>query len=74
MYNFDPYSVLLVIATNIPQWLKTGFVLQGHIYNHLVSKAGSVISSKSLSTTFRAAFTTQSRRSLTSYAKNKSQT
>ncbi len=28
MYNFDPYNVLLAIATNI---LMTGFVLQGHI-------------------------------------------
>ncbi len=28
---FDPYNVFLVIATNISQWLKTGFVLQGHI-------------------------------------------
>ncbi len=24
MYNFDPYNVLLAIATNIPQRLKTG--------------------------------------------------
>ncbi len=30
-YNSDPYNVFLAIATNIPQWLKTGFVLQGHI-------------------------------------------
>ncbi len=30
-YNFDPYSLLLAIATNIPQRLKTGFVLQGPI-------------------------------------------
>ncbi len=29
MYNFDPYNVLLAIAINIPQRLKT-FVLQGH--------------------------------------------
>ncbi len=29
--NFDPYSVFLAIATNIPQRLKTAFVLQGHI-------------------------------------------
>ncbi len=28
--NFDPYNVLLSIATNILQRLKTGFVLQGH--------------------------------------------
>ncbi len=31
MYNFDPYNVLLAIATNIPVLLMTGFVLQGHI-------------------------------------------
>ncbi len=30
--NFDPYNVFLAIATNIPERLKTGFVLQGHIY------------------------------------------
>ncbi len=30
MYNFNPYNVLLAIATNIPQRLKTGFVVQGH--------------------------------------------
>ncbi len=28
MYNFNPYNVLLAIATNILQRLKTGFVLQ----------------------------------------------
>ncbi len=32
MYNFDPYNVLLAIATNVPQRLNTGVVLQGHIY------------------------------------------
>ncbi len=32
MYNFDPYSVLLAIATNIPVLLMTAFVLQGHKY------------------------------------------
>ncbi len=31
MYNFDPYNVFLAIAINIPQLLKTGFVVQGHI-------------------------------------------
>ncbi len=31
IYNFDPYSVLLAIAKNIPQRLNTAFVLQGHI-------------------------------------------
>ncbi len=30
IYNFDPYSVFWAIATNVPQWLKTGFVLQSH--------------------------------------------
>ncbi len=30
IYNFDPYNIFLAIATNIPQRLKTGFVLQGH--------------------------------------------
>ncbi len=33
MYNFDPYNVLLVIATNIAVLLMTAFVLQGHIYD-----------------------------------------
>uniref|UniRef100_A0A8C1G333 Si:ch211-221f10.2 n=1 Tax=Cyprinus carpio TaxID=7962 RepID=A0A8C1G333_CYPCA len=31
IYNFDPCYVLLAIATNKPQRLKTVFVLQGHI-------------------------------------------
>ncbi len=31
MYNFDPYSVLLSISTNIPVLLMTVFVLQGHM-------------------------------------------
>ncbi len=30
MYNFDPYNVVLDIAMNIPQQLKTG--IQGHKY------------------------------------------
>ncbi len=30
--NFDPYSVFLAIATNKAQRLKTGFVVQGHIF------------------------------------------
>ncbi len=30
MYNFNPYNVLLAIATNILQRLKTGFVVHGH--------------------------------------------
>ncbi len=29
--NFDPYNVFLAIAKNIPQRLKTDFVVQGHI-------------------------------------------
>ncbi len=32
-YNFDPYNVLLAIATNILQRLKTGFVLQARVTN-----------------------------------------
>ncbi len=36
MDNFDPY-VFLAIATNIPQRLKTGFVVQGHIWLRIVS-------------------------------------
>ncbi len=32
MYNFDPYNVLLIIATNIPVLHMTAFVLQGHIF------------------------------------------
>jgi len=32
MYNFDPYNVVLSIATDIPVLLMTAFVLQGHIY------------------------------------------
>ncbi len=31
-YNFDPYNVILVFAAHIPQRLKSGFVVQGHIY------------------------------------------
>ncbi len=32
IYNFGPCNVFLAIATNIPQLLKTGFVVQGHIF------------------------------------------
>ncbi len=32
MDNYDPYNVLLSIATNIPVLLMTAFVLQGHRY------------------------------------------
>ncbi len=35
MDHFDPYNVLLAIATNIPVWLKTGFEVQGHIYDNI---------------------------------------
>ncbi len=31
MYNSDPFNVLFAIATNIPQRLKTVFLVQGHI-------------------------------------------
>ncbi len=30
MYNFEPYNVLLAIATNTPALLMTASVLQGH--------------------------------------------
>ncbi len=30
--NFDPCTVFLANTTNIPQQLKTGFVVQGHKY------------------------------------------
>ncbi len=33
MDNFDPYNVLLAIATNIPVLLMTAFVLQEHIWS-----------------------------------------
>ncbi len=33
MYNFNPYNVLLAIATNILQRLKTGFVLHARVSN-----------------------------------------
>ncbi len=33
MYNFDPYNVLLSIATNIPVLLMTAFVGHGHKYD-----------------------------------------
>ncbi len=36
--NFDPYNVLLAIATNILMLLMTGFVVQGYIfYNEMYS-------------------------------------
>ncbi len=35
MYNFDPYNVLLAIATNIPVLLMTASVLQGHKYIYI---------------------------------------
>ncbi len=33
--NFDTYNVFLAIATNIPQRLKTGFVVQGYIHIYI---------------------------------------
>ncbi len=33
MYNFEPYNVLLSIATNIAVLLMTAYVLQGHRYD-----------------------------------------
>ncbi len=37
MYNFDPYNVLLSIATNKPVLRMTASVLQGHICEALYS-------------------------------------
>ncbi len=31
IYNFDTHSVFLAIATNIPQRLKTGFVVRPNV-------------------------------------------
>ncbi len=31
-FNYDAYSVFLVIVTNLPQRIKTDFVLQGPKY------------------------------------------
>ncbi len=31
-FYFDPYNVFSAIANDMPQRLKTGFVVQGHIY------------------------------------------
>ncbi len=36
MYNFDPHNVFLAIFTNIPQRLKTGLVVQGHILYYIM--------------------------------------
>ncbi len=36
--NFYPYNVLLANATNVPQRLKTAFVIQGHVYRYLKKK------------------------------------
>ncbi len=33
-YNFDPYNVLLSIATNIAVLFMTACVLQGHMFNN----------------------------------------
>ena len=35
MDNFDPYNVLLAIATDIPVRLETGDVIQGHAYIYI---------------------------------------
>ncbi len=62
MDNFDPYNVLLSIATNIAVLLMTAFVLQDHIFGKyswcllymcntgLLIKAQLVISHKSMKT------------------------
>ncbi len=35
IHHFDPYNVLLAIATNIPVLLMIGFVVQGYKCSHL---------------------------------------
>ncbi len=37
MVNFDPCNIFLAITTNIPQRLKTGFVVQGHIWHLMLT-------------------------------------
>ncbi len=36
MYNFEPYNVLLSIATNIAVLLMTAYMLQGHRYIYYI--------------------------------------
>ncbi len=47
MYNFDPYNVLLVTATNIPMLLMTALVLQGHILTALIINDSLAVESSS---------------------------
>ncbi len=41
--NFDPYNVLLAIATNTPVWLMTGFMAQGHIWFKIIKDHSNII-------------------------------
>ncbi len=41
--NFDKNNVFLVIATNLPMLLKTGFVVQGHIWLYISIKTSELI-------------------------------
>ncbi len=50
MDNFDPYSVFLAIATNIPVLLMTGFVLQGHKCSFVALYCGASVRAASQST------------------------
>ncbi len=36
IYYFDLYNVFLAIASNIPQRLKTGFVVKGNIFQNIL--------------------------------------
>ncbi len=39
MYNYDTYNVFLAIATNtVYLWIKTGFVVKGHILGSCVTE------------------------------------
>ncbi len=45
MYNFDPYNVLLAIATNIPVLLMTAYmhILYIYIYDHRAQKQSQLL-------------------------------
>ncbi len=47
--NLDPHNVCLAVATNIPQRLKTGFVVQGHICCFLIKSIFLIVLGKAMS-------------------------
>ncbi len=56
MYNFDPYNVLLSIATNIPVLLMTAFVLQAHILSSSSNMLNATIRHEDIKTSFFPCF------------------